>query len=209
MNASSPGDGLEGLPLIRPSPPGWLAAATGDLDALLADHAHCELKAAATALALAGRYPERTDLVSDMTALAREEIRHFERVHALIRRRGRVLPRIRGDRYVRELKRHVSPGPLDLTRGRLLDELVVAAFIEARSCERFRLLASALKGDGSRSELAELYRDLATAQARHHELFLRHAAAEAGAEAADRRTREIAALEARVVAELKPEARIH
>ncbi|MBI4564041.1 MAG: hypothetical protein HY716_05025 [Planctomycetes bacterium] len=188
---------LEGLPLLEPSPSGWVDVALSDLDALLVDHAYCELKAASTAVSLVVRFADRPALVTDMTALAREEMKHFDRVHALVRRRGRTLGRIHGDRYVKKLRERSTSS--------LLDALILGAFIEARSCERFRLLARAPLPE----ELAGFYRELASAEARHHELFLDHAAAEVGSAASGSRRREMAEIEARIVRELPLEPRIH
>ena len=119
---------LEGLPLIEPTPEGWVDAACADLDALLADHAHCELKAAATAISLVGRHPDRTEMVRDLTSLAREEMKHFDQVHAKIRSRGQTLRTIQSDRYVKELRKRLAKG-----RPNLEEQLLMCTFIEARS----------------------------------------------------------------------------
>lgn len=198
-----PDDPLEGLPLDAPTPAGWVAIATSDIDALLADHAHCELKAASTAMSLAGRFADRTALVDDMAALAHEEMRHFERVHALVRERGRTLPKVGSDRYVKRLKALRLPKRPGTSA--LLDALVLCGFVEARSCERFRLLAL-----GPLPEpLRVFYAELASAESRHHEIFFRHGEAEAGEEIARARIREVAALEAVIIRELSLEPRIH
>jgi tRNA-(ms[2]io[6]A)-hydroxylase len=188
---------IEGLPLLEPSPPGWADAACSDLDALLADHAYCELKAASTALSLIVKFAERPALADAMTDLAREEMKHFDRVHALVRERGRALPRISGDAYAKRLRALGGPS--------VLDALVASAFIEARSCERFRLLAAAPIPE----TLKSFYRELALAEERHHELFLSLAAAEAGGDQVRRRVAEVAPLEARIVRGLPPGPRIH
>ena len=198
-----PQDPLEGLPLSAPTSPRWIEVAGADLDALLIDHAHCELKAAANAMSMAGRYADETELVGDLTVLAREELRHFALVHAQVRARGLRLTRPGPDRYVRRLARqirHGVPRPIGL-----LDQLLVCGFVEARSCERFRLLARApLAGD-----LRAFYRELAGAESRHFELFFRHAAAVAGREVTDARVRELKELEAALVRELPIEPRMH
>ncbi len=188
---------IEGLPLGAPSPPGWVKAACSDLDALLVDHAYCELKAASTALSLVVRHGDRPALTKALTDLAREEMKHFDRVHALIRGRGRTLTRIQGDRYVKRLRA--------LGNASLLDSLVQSAFIEARSCERFRLLAEAPLP----AELLEFYAELARAEDRHHELFLELAVAECGADRVRSRVAEFVPREAEIVASLPLEPRIH
>lgn len=193
----------DALPLAVTTPVGWIVAALSDLDALLADHAHCELKAASTAMSMAGRFGEHTDLVQDLTVLAHEEIRHFERVLDLIRSRGRTLPRVAPDPYVRRLKAVVNRGFAHVPP--VLDPLILCAFIEARSCERFRILAAAPLPAG----LSSFYRELAAAEERHHELFLNHARKIAGVEMTDARVREVAAAEAEIVLSLPLVPRIH
>lgn len=189
--------GIEGLPLAAPSPAGWVEAACADLDALLVDHAYCELKAASTALSLVVRFAERPALTEAMADLAREEMKHFDRVHALVRSRGRTLTRIQGDRYVKRLRA--------LCDASLLDSLVQSAFIEARSCERFRLLAEAPLPD----DLRAFYGELARAEERHHELFLGLAAEELGEDRVRARVAELGPREAEIIAELPLEPRIH
>jgi tRNA-(ms[2]io[6]A)-hydroxylase len=185
------------------TPARWVGLVAENLDAVLADHAHCELKAASTALSIVGRFGDRPSLVTDMTALAREEMKHFDQVHRLVRARGGALPAVASDRYARALKQQGLkrlPGS-----SALMDLLVLCAFIEARSCERFRLLA---KGPLD-ATLRGFYADLADAEGRHHDLFLERAVAEAGEEVARARVKEVAELEARIVRSLPLEARIH
>ncbi len=200
---SIPDDPLEGLPLQSPTPQGWADAATKDIDALLADHAHCELKAASTAMSLAGRFAEFPRLVEDMAALAHEEIRHFERVHEMLRARGKTLPRVGPDRYVREMKAFRLPKHAGTTA--MLDTLVLCGFVEARSCERFRLLARAPLPEA----LQAFYAELAGAESRHHEIFFEHGAAAVGAAISSARVLEFGALEARLIRSLPLEPRIH
>lgn len=188
---------IEGLPLAAPTPPGWAEAAVRDLDALLADHAHCELKAASMALSIVAKFGDDSGLVRDMTALAHEELRHFERVHAKLRARGGSLGRVRPDRYVKRLRERGTSSLADL--------LVVSAFVEARSCERFRLLSGAPVD----KPLRDFWAELASAESRHHELFLDRAQAAAGAAEAARIVRDLARFEAKLIAELPFEPRIH
>ena len=196
-------DPLRDLPLAAPSPAPWVEAAAADIDATLADHAHCELKAASTALSMAGRFPEATALVRDLTALAHEDIRHFERVVDLVQSRGQSLPKVGPDRYVkglRNLRLPKLPGS-----SALMDQLVLCGFIEARSCERFRLLARGpIPGD-----LRGFYAELAGAEARHHELFFEHARRVAGPAVAEMRIRQVAELEAALIRDLPLASRIH
>jgi tRNA-(ms[2]io[6]A)-hydroxylase len=194
---------IEDLPLTEPTSSEWSGVALSDLDALLNDHAHCELKAASTAMGLAGRSVSRSSLVRDMTVLAHEEIRHFERVHALVLQRGGVLRPVERDPYVVQLRREV----LGSMKGfpKIIDQLILCAFIEARSCERFRILAKADLPD----ELSGFYRELAVAEAKHHELFLRHAEAIGGEESVFPRVEEIAEVESSIVRRLPLAPRIH
>lgn len=192
------------LPLAAPTSPGWVEVAAADLDALLIDHAHCELKAAANAMAMARRFAGEPRLVRDLTVLAREERRHFELVHARVRERGRCLPAPRTDRYVRRLERLVRRGGGSRAAA-LLDQLLLCGFIEARSCERFRLLAGAPLA----SSLRTFYAELAYAEARHYELFFEHAFRLNGEDAVGVRIREVAELEAALVRDLPLEPRMH
>jgi len=198
-------DPLEGLPLRFATPPAWVEAARAGLDALLVDHAHCEEKAASQALALIGRFPEHPGLARGMIALAHEEMRHFRQVLDVLEARGGRLTKPGPDRYVRALRewgfRHRGGiGPLG-------DLLLVSAFVEARSCERFRLLASGLAGD--EPELAAFYLRLADAEGRHWELF-RDLAFEAGpSRAVGERLAEMAEAEAAIVRARPVEPRMH
>ncbi len=198
-------DPLEGLPLRFATPPAWVETARANLDALLVDHAHCEEKAASQALALIGRFPEHPGLARGMIALAHEEMRHFRQVLDRLEERGGRLTKPLPDRYVRALRewgfRH--RGGI----GALGDLLLVSAFVEARSCERFRVLAEGLAGD--EPELAQFYLRLADAEGRHWELF-RDLAYEAGSKrAVGERLAEMAEAEAAIVRERPIEPRMH
>jgi tRNA-(ms[2]io[6]A)-hydroxylase len=180
--------------------PRWLAVAAADLDRTLSDHAHCEKKAAASALKLVADHPDRPDLVRALARLAQEEMQHFLAVLAELARRGVALGSDEGDPYAQALLRRVRHGP-----HRLLDRLLVAALIEARSCERLALLAEGL--DDPR--LRELYARLARSEAGHERLFVDLARRSAPAADVDGRLAALAAEEARVVAALPLAPRIH
>jgi tRNA 2-(methylsulfanyl)-N6-isopentenyladenosine37 hydroxylase len=186
------------------SPAGWAPLAADGLDALLADHAHCEKKAAASAIALINDYPEDAPLVRALARLAEEELGHFREVHARLVARGVTLARDRGDPYARALLSQVRPHQRD----RKLDRLLVCALIEARSCERFRLLKDELELRGE-VELAAWFRKLESSEAGHGALFVKLARDEYGGEATEARLAELATLEAEIVAALPIEARIH
>ena len=145
------------------TPQAWFAQALRQPDILLIDHAHCEKKAAATALSLVHRYVDRPRLLASLSRLAREELRHFEQVLEQLRRREIAFRPLSPSRYAAALRALVRTGE----PGRLVDTLIVGAVIEARSCERFAGLADRLSG-----ELATFYGRLVAAEARHFELYL-------------------------------------
>jgi tRNA-(ms[2]io[6]A)-hydroxylase len=145
------------------SPAAWLAAAAQNLATVLIDHANCEMKAASTALGFIYRYPEDRDLATRMSRLAREELRHFEQVQSLLDRRGIAPAYVSASRYAAGLHEAVARSEPE----RLLDSLLVGAFIEARSCERFEQLAGFVDG-----ELARFYRGLLASEAGHFQVYL-------------------------------------
>jgi len=173
--------------------------ALGDLDRTLGDHAHCEKKASATAMKLVADHPGDPDLVRKLARLAQEEAQHFLAVLNELARRGGQLPPDEGDPYAQALLRLVRGGP-----GRLVDQLLVGALIEARSCERLALLGEALPP----GRLAELYRRLATAEAGHERLFV-DLALRRGGDAARARLDTLSQAEADIVATLPLAPRIH
>jgi tRNA-(ms[2]io[6]A)-hydroxylase len=146
-----------------PTRAAWVDAVRGDFDAFLRDHAACERKASATAMTLASHYRDKERLVTKMVDLACEELQHFRKVYACIVARGGQLGDDTKDRYVRELLGLARRAP----EVYLLDRLLIAGVIEARGCERFQLLATALGPD-----MAPLYADFAESEARHADLFV-------------------------------------
>ncbi len=181
----------------------WAKVAADSLDATLADHAHCEKKAAASAIALINDYPEDAPLVHALGHLAEEEIGHFREIHAELVERGAALPRDFGDPYVKQLLAQQRRPH----RERKLDRLLVSALIEARSCERFQLLGAELAARGE-TELAARFRRLESSEAGHAALFVKLARDEFGDDA-DARLDELSTIEAEIVAELPIVARIH
>ena len=188
------------MPLLRSTTdPRWLPVALADLGATLADHAHCEKKAAASALKLVADHADRKGLVHSLAKLAQEELSHFLAVLAEMSRLGVALPSDEGDPYAQALLRRVRGG-----EGRLLDRLLVAALIEARSCERLGLLAGAVE----EPRLRELYARLAESEAGHQRLFVGLARCH-GAGDVDARLAQLAEEEARIVSGLPRLPRIH
>jgi tRNA 2-(methylsulfanyl)-N6-isopentenyladenosine37 hydroxylase len=163
------------LVLRTPTSPGWLKGALAHMDAVLVDHAHCEKKAAANALSLLQAYPDVEGLPAQMARLAREEAGHLARVLGWLERRGLALGRDRGDPYAQALQALVRTS----ARERQLDRLLVAALIEARSCERLGLLAAGLP-EGA---LQAFYAELAQSEDGHQRLFVRLAERAHGGEA--------------------------
>lgn len=150
------------------TPDAWIREALLNQDALLIDHANCEKKAAQTALALMFRYPGNTDLQWKMSRLAREELRHFEQVLEFIRKREVAYVGLSASRYAALLREHISQKEPQ----RFIDLMVVGAFIEARSCERFSAIAPFLD-----QELARFYVGLLNSEKRHFQDYLKLALA--------------------------------
>lgn len=145
------------------TPDAWIKTAAKQLDTLLIDHAHCEKKAASNAINFMFRYPQYAQLLHAMSRLAREELRHFEQVMQIIQRRGITFIQIRPSGYAKALHQQCRTHE----PARLIDELIVGAIIEARSCERFYSVVDYLPED-----IADFYRRLVKAEARHFELYL-------------------------------------
>jgi tRNA-(ms[2]io[6]A)-hydroxylase len=186
------------------TPPAWVELAARNWQMLLVDHANCEKKASSTALALMFAYPEDVRLSLAMARLAREELRHFEQVQQLMREQGVAMQRLAPGRYAGRLRARLAAG--DPARKR--DLLLAGALIEARSCERFELLAPLLP-----EPLAAFYTGLAESERRHADLYLELAEAAAPQEAASgalhARLDELARFEARLVLDPDPELRFH
>jgi len=183
-----------------PTPEGWIVAALADLETLLIDHAHCERKAAANALSLMHRYPEDPLLLDKLSRLAREELRHFEQVLKVMRSRGLRYRRMTPARYaegLHALLRSHEPA-------RQLDSMVLGAFIEARSCERFEKLAPRLP-----AELGEFYRGLCAAESRHYGDYLVLAARGADPAELAARVAVFRRREAELIEEPDPQFRFH
>jgi tRNA-(ms[2]io[6]A)-hydroxylase len=184
--------------------PRWFAASSADLLALLSDHLHCERKAAENALSLVRRYPHRGDSVAALTRLAHEETSHVVQVAALLARRGWIPRADTPNLYARQLLAQVRGREPE----RLLDALLVAAFIESRSHERLGLLASGFAAAGER-ELGAFYQALAVAEERHAEIFLELAAPLVPAPVLEDRLAVLAQREAEILAALPHSTRVH
>ena len=188
--------------LLAPTPAAWVAAAIENLPELLLDHANCELKAASTALGFIYRYPDRELLTHRMSRLAREELRHFEQVKDLMKKRSVPYRRLSASRYAGALRDAVRRDEPDC----LLDMLLVGALIEARSCERFAALAPHLPTD-----LKNFYTGLLASESRHFAHYLEHARIETGVDddALEARLLELKTIEAELVNSPDSEFRFH
>ena len=184
--------------------PRWFAAGAADLQALLSDHLHCERKAAESSLMLVRRYPHRGTSVAQLSRLAHEETSHVVQVAALLARRGWTPRADTPNRYARAL--------LEEVRGRepqrLLDALLVAAFIEARSHERLGILARGFAARGD-AELGDFYAALGDAEERHAETFLELARPLVDAETFAARLEELGQREAEILGALPHGSRVH
>lgn len=156
------------LRLKLPTDPRWVNIAEKNINEILTDHAYCEQKAASSAISFIIQYPEYPDLVDAMSALAIEEMEHFQMVMEQMKKRGCTLGRDRKDLYVGELRKFFKGG--DRIR-QMVDSLLLAAMIEARSCERFRVLSEGLQEE----ELKTFYGDLMKSEAMHYTMFLQFA----------------------------------
>jgi len=155
------------LGLKLPTDPRWINVAKQNLEEILTDHAYCEQKAASTAISLIIGFPRNSELVSAMTDLAQEEMSHFKMVHDLILERGYTLGIERKDEYVLQLLKFFPKG--GSREAQLTHRLLSAALIEARSCERFRILSEELED----RKLRSFYRKLMISEANHYTLFLK------------------------------------
>ncbi len=181
----------------------WVNVAKMSEEAILSDHAYCELKAAGTAIALIHKFYDYPNIVSKMTELAREEMEHFNRVHEIILKRGYQLGVVKKDEYVRQIATSVKSGGSRIQQ--LVDHLLVAALIEARSCERFKLLSEQIKD----TELAEFYRELMESEAGHYTMFITLAREVSQRETVDKRWEEILSIEAEIIKTLGNSSSIH
>lgn len=191
------------LGLKLPTDPRWVDIAQKNIKEILIDHAFCEQKAASTAISFIVTYPEYPELVNEMVALAREEMGHFKMVHDKLLERGMVLGRDRKDLYVVELMKFFPKGGSRVTN--LIHRLLYAALIEARSCERFRLLSEQLED----RELAEFYRSLMISEANHYTLFLNFARKYGNRQEVDEKWQALLEYEAQIMKNLGKSETIH
>ncbi|MGO3181981.1 MAG: tRNA-(ms[2]io[6]A)-hydroxylase [Aequorivita sp.] len=191
------------LGLKLPTDPRWVNIVEKNIEDILTDHAWCEQKAASTAVSLIVGFPEYTDLIQEMISLIKEEISHFKMVHDRILERGWVLGRDRKDEYVLQIVQFFPKGGSRTTQ--LVHRLLYAALIEARSCERFRLLSEELED----KELAEFYRKLMVSEANHYTMFLSFARQYGDRKEVDQKWSDLLSFEADVMKDLSKHQSIH
>lgn len=191
------------LGLKLPTDPRWVNIVEKNIEEILTDHAYCEQKATSTAISLIVSFPEYTELVQEMVALVKEEISHFKMVHDKILAKGWTLGRDRKDDYVIQLLKFFPKGGSRTTQ--LVHRLLYAALIEARSCERFRLLSEELQD----KELAEFYRKLMVSEANHYTMFLKFARQYGDRKEVDEKWQQLLEYEAEIMRNLGKEVTIH
>jgi tRNA-(ms[2]io[6]A)-hydroxylase len=181
--------------------PGWIEAVKKDLNITIADHAHCEKKAALTGMNLLNKYPEKTELAFAMSDLIEEEVGHFRSVMEILRNRGVVLTPDRSDEYARTLFEKLRKNQPE----RFMDHLLVAGIIEARSCERLQILEKNIED----ATLSEFYKNLAASEAGHYVMFKKLAELYFDKEEVKNRLEELALLEAELVKSLPDYPTMH
>ena len=189
--------------LKLPTDPRWANIAEDNLEEILTDHAWCEQKAATNAIGLITMVPEHTEMVTELLAIAQEEMEHFHQVHEIIKKRGGVLGRTRKDDYVNDLLKFIVKGGnrTDL----LVDKMLFAAMIEARSCERVKVLTENIKDE----ELRNFYNDLMISEANHYTTFIGFARQIGEPEKVNKRWEEWLEYEAQVIQSYGNKETIH
>lgn len=191
------------LGLKLPTDPRWVNIVEMNIDDILTDHAFCEQKAASTAISLMVSFPEYTELVQEMIALVKEEISHFKLVHDKIIARGNTLGQDRKDAYVNKLLKFFPKGGSRTTQ--LVHRLLYAALIEARSCERFRLLSQELQDE----ELRTFYHNLMVSEANHYTMFLGFARKYGDEKEVNQKWQDLLDFEAEIMKDLSKDQTIH
>ncbi|CAM3714429.1 tRNA-(ms[2]io[6]A)-hydroxylase [Flavobacterium gelidilacus] len=155
--------------LKLPTDPRWARIAESNIEEVLTDHAWCEQKAASNCISLITMLPEHTHIITELIKIAQEEMDHFEQVHEIIKSKGWILGRERKDHYVNELYKFMHKGGSRQTH--LVERLLFSAMIEARSCERFKVLSDTIDDE----KMAKFYKDLMISEANHYTVFINFA----------------------------------
>lgn len=188
--------------LKLPTDPRWANIAENNLQEILTDHAWCEQKAATNAITLITMLPEYTEIVTELLAIAQEELDHFNQVHEIIKQRGFEFGRARKDDYVNDLSKFIIQGSRE---DYIVDRLLFAAMIEARSCERFRVLTENIKDE----ELRMFYKELMISEANHYTTFIAFARQLGHPEKVNKRWEEWLEYEAKIIAGYGTRETIH
>ncbi|MFT4803003.1 MAG: tRNA-(ms[2]io[6]A)-hydroxylase [Psychroserpens sp.] len=183
--------------------PRWATIAEENIEEILTDHAWCEQKACTNAITIITHNSQYEDLVTDLLELAKEELEHFQMVHDIIKKRGYTLGRERKDSYVNELYKFMNKGGSHLQS--MVDRLLFSAMIEARSCERFKLLSQRIKDE----ELSKFYYDLMVSEAGHYVTFIGFARKYGKDIDVDKRWQELVAFEGEVIKSYGKSESIH
>lgn len=193
------------LRLSLPTDPRWVNIVEKNIEEILSDHAWCEQKAATNAITIVTNNSEYPDLVTDLLALAKEEIEHFQLVHEIIKKRGLKLARERKDHYVGELAQYMKRNSNGTRVSGLVERLLFSAIIEARSCERFKVLSENIEDE----ELSKFYRELMESEAGHYTTFITYARKYGVGIDVETRWREWLAFESEVIANYGKSESIH
>ena len=193
------------LRLQLPTDPRWVNIVEKNIEEILTDHAWCEQKAASNAITIITINSEYPDLVTDMLALAKEEIEHFEMVHEIIKKRGLTLGRERKDEYVGELAKYMKQSNAGSRVSGFVERMLFSAMIEARSCERFKVLSENIQDE----ELSKFYWDLMESEAAHYTTFITYARKYGTGIDVEKRWREWLEFEASVIAKYGKSESIH
>lgn len=191
------------LGLKLPTDPRWINIVEKDIEEILTDHAYCEQKAASNAISIIVKFPNYPDVVDAMCELSKEEMEHFQMVHNELQKRGLKLGRERKDDYIHDLLSYIRKGGDE--EQQFVERMLFAAMVEARSCERFRLLSEHI----SDPDLKDFYRDLMESEARHYTLFLNFAKKYAKRIDVEKRWKEFLAYEATLMEKYGKKGTIH
>ena len=191
--------------LQLPTDPRWVNIVESNIEEILTDHAWCEQKAATNAITIVIINSEYPDLVTDMLALAKEELEHFELVHDIIKKRGLKLGRERKDEYVGELVQYMKQSNTGSRVSGFVERMLFSAMIEARSCERFKVLSENIEDP----ELAAFYRELMESEAAHYTTFIGYARKYGEGIDVEKRWREWLEFEASVIVKYGKKQTVH
>ena len=182
--------------------PRWANIAEGNLEEILTDHAWCEQKATTNAITLITMLPEYPEIITELLEIAKEELDHFQQVHEIIKKRGYEFGRERKDDYVGKLFKFIIQGSRE---DYIVDRMLFAAMIEARSCERFRVLTENIKDE----ELKTFYRELMISEANHYTTFIGFARQLGNPEKVNKRWEEWLDYEAEIIKSYGKKETIH